>query len=382
MTQPRVFLFDANDGPCIRSLFRSLADIGWEVHFFRPYSLPYLLRRRICSLWHIFRPKKVADRLFEEFLPLPGFRRFGRLSNWILSAASVKRSLRFGPPDLVVYTMPQYAHLLPTSATSPPSAYFAYDAYRFYDGWDMEKTARLEEDILQKVKLVFVISRQMVEDWRERVGGQLFHMPNATDTGLLDQLARRLLPIPPDLANIPSPIVGCIGHINRSYDWTLLTLLAQTSPEASFVFLGQIIEGSPTELRKIEAVFDLPNVHYLGLKPKDSLPGYLAHFNVCLNPLAVNELNNRRCPLRLYDYLGTSVPVLSTAIREAHELDPYIGVARTPGECVALLQDMLEGRYHFDLEERQRFIGSQTWECRAQTLSTMLTNFLRSHNVK
>jgi len=80
--------------------------------------------------------------------------------------------------------------------------------------------------------------------------------------------------------------------------------------------------------------------------------------------------------LRLYDYLATDKPVLSTAIREALELERFMGIGHDVSETVKLLEQMLAGRYPIDLEARRRFIVGQTWEDRAAQLSAVLDGIL------
>src|SRR5207253_3195701 len=95
-----------------------------------------------------------------------------------------------------------------------------------------------------------------------------------------------------------------------------------------------------------------PNVHHLGVKPHSELPSYLMHFDVCFNPLIVNDHNDRRSPLRLFDYLATDRPILSTAIREAYEHAPFIEIGDSLDSCIRLLQKMLAPDYRTDLAGR------------------------------
>ena len=198
------------------------------------------------------------------------------------------------------------------------------------------------------------------------------YSPNAASIEFIERLSKPVGPVPADLAALPRPIVGCIGQINRSYDWDLIAGLADALPDVSFVFVGPVFQ-EPVELAKrVDAALAKKNVRHLGPKPHDELPDYLQHFDVCFNPLAVNSHNDRRSPLRLFDYLATEKPILSTAIREAHEHVPFIEIGRDLDECVRVLRRMTAADYTVDLAARREYIRQNTWHARAQQLLRLI----------
>ena len=170
------------------------------------------------------------------------------------------------------------------------------------------------------------------------------------------------LPIPADLAAVPGPIVGCTGFVDSNYDWELVAALARMLPEVSFVFVGGIHNEPPRLRTKMEAALAMPNVRSLGSKPHEDLPAYLRGFNVCFNPLAVNEHSDRRCPLRLYDYLSTDKPILSTGIREAFSHEGQVATFKSADEAAALIRRMVKGEYPLDIPARSEYIRNNTWE--------------------
>lgn len=85
-----------------------------------------------------------------------------------------------------------------------------------------------------------------------------------------------------------------------------------------------------------------------------------------LNPLAVNDHNDRRFPLRLCEYMATERPVLSTAIHEASVFAGEVCVARDAEEARTLLGRMLAGEMVADRSTRDAWLATNTWEARAQ----------------
>jgi hypothetical protein len=367
----RLDLIDANDGPCVRSLFAALAARGWEVLEFRPYALAYLLRSMAPALPRLFRWKRRGARVMEQFIAVPGFTRLPGPSLRIVEGRRRAAERRFGKPDVVVYTLPHYAPLV--ERQNAPRAYFAFDAYGFYPGWNRERVSAQERRIAAAADVFFVVSKQMRMDWEGKTRGRLVYLPNATHEGFIRE-ASRAAPPPRDLAGIRPPIAGCVGHMNASCDWNWIGTLAEQCPEISFVLLGAVTEPTPA----MEEVLRRDNVHSLGNKPHADLPAYLAHFDVCLNPLSVNELNNRRCPLRLYDYLSTDAPILSTPIREAEELAAFVHIVPRAADAAPALRRALDEGRTAVREKRRAFVASHTWTRRAETLERHLEQTIPS----
>jgi glycosyltransferase involved in cell wall biosynthesis len=165
-----------------------------------------------------------------------------------------------------------------------------------------------------------------------------------------------------------------VGQLNQSsYDWDLIAGLSKALPEISFVFVGPILEKTP----KIETILSLPNVRWLGPRPHNQLPNYLNGFDVCFNPLVPGEYSDRRSPLRLYDYLATDKPILSTAIREAYSHRPFVEIGRSIDECVAVLRRLASAKSAEDVEARHCYIEKNTWENRAAQLIQLIADVRR-----
>ena len=85
-------------------------------------------------------------------------------------------------------------------------------------------------------------------------------------------------------------MIGYFGLI--ADDWVDIELVAnapQEMPHASIVMLGKITMD-------VSALRQLPNVHLLGRRPYESLPGYCRGFDVAMIPFPINEvtLNTNR----------------------------------------------------------------------------------------
>src|ERR1035438_10822698 len=82
---------------------------------------------------------------------------------------------------------------------------------------------------------------------------------------------------------LAKPIVGFIGLIEDWVDLRLIRSLALSRPAWSFVLVGKLVASDAL-------VRDLPNVHLLGRKEYQDLPGYCKAFDVAVLPFVINEL--------------------------------------------------------------------------------------------
>ena len=59
-----------------------------------------------------------------------------------------------------------------------------------------------------------------------------------------------------------------------------------------------------------------PNIHYLGQQPYEALPHFLAGWDVCLLPFALNEATRFISPTKVLEYMAAELPIVSTPITD------------------------------------------------------------------
>jgi glycosyltransferase involved in cell wall biosynthesis len=217
--------------------------------------------------------------------------------------------------------------------------------------------------MLDGCQMTFAVSRQLQEDLAARTSRPVEYLPNAVSADFISA-SQASCEAPADLRR-GKPIVGCTGTINDAYDWDMIGPAARALPDVDFVFLGSLEQNRDRWSREFTEGMALPNVRWLGCKPFDQLPRYLAHFDVCLSPLRMNDMGHRRSPLRLYDYLATDKPIVSTAVREAVEMGRFVSVAHNVEECIAQIRSALATPNV--PEARRRYIADNTWDKRAES---------------
>jgi UDP-galactopyranose mutase len=81
-------------------------------------------------------------------------------------------------------------------------------------------------------------------------------------------------------------------------------------PDWHLVLLGPVVKIDPQDLPRAA------NLHYLGGKPYDELPLYIASWDVALMPFAINRATRFISPTKTPEYLAAGRPVVSSPIAD------------------------------------------------------------------
>ncbi|GAB3845971.1 hypothetical protein GCM10028822_05280 [Hymenobacter terrigena] len=180
--------------------------------------------------------------------------------------------------------------------------------------------------------------------------GQGCDAPPAAD---LDQTA-----VPVDLADLPRPLLGYVGALVSSrLSIPVLRHISEQRPDWSLVLIGP-----EDEAFKANDLHQRANVHFLGAKPPENLPGYVRHFDVCLNPQVVNDLTRGNYPRKVDEYLLQGRPVVATRTEAMHLFEPYTYLAETAEDYVRLIDQALREDTPARQQRRSAFAATHTWE--------------------
>lgn len=116
--------------------------------------------------------------------------------------------------------------------------------------------------------------------------------------------------IPEDAANLKGPILGFFGVVDERMDYDLVAKLADAHPEWTLMIIGPNIKIDPA----IRPMRD--NIHWLGGRDYQQLPGYVKAMDVCLLPFALNEATEFINPTKVLEYMATERPIVSRAIED------------------------------------------------------------------
>lgn len=126
------------------------------------------------------------------------------------------------------------------------------------------------------------------------------------------------------------PRLGFYGVIDERFDIDLVAALADARPNYQIVLVGPVVKIDPASLPQ------RANIHYLGQQPYEALPQFLAGWDVCLLPFALNESTKFISPTKVLEYMAAELPIVSTPITDVAV--PYghvVAVADTHTQFIA-----------------------------------------------
>ncbi|MZP28137.1 glycosyltransferase [Heliobacterium undosum] len=170
-----------------------------------------------------------------------------------------------------------------------------------------------------------------------------------------------------ELRHLERPLIGFVGAITSWIDLELLLKIADGLSRGTLVMVGPVIqEAVPRDL--FERLTSHPRVTFTGPVSTQRVPHFLHQFDVLLLPRNYAPHSLASDPLKLYEYMATGKPVVSTALPSALRFQDAIYVGQGHEEILALLQKALDDWPRERSQKCRDAIATMTWENRAKKL--------------
>lgn len=250
--------------------------------------------------------------------------------------------------------------------------YDCVDRHSAYGGLMNPKLVdAMEMDLARAADVVFATAKPLAERL-ETANKNTFFIPNGANFERFFE-ASKPQNVPEDMAQLQHPIFGFVGALQPCIEYGFAAAAAKARPDWNFVFIGGEKPGAD-----LSALKKLPNVHFLGLKPNEQLPQYIAHFDACLNLFADNELSRDVSPLKFYEYLATGKPLVSTPQPEqVMQYAPIMQIARSEEEFISCCEQSL----HDNTPERCALRIEEGRKCSWDSRVAQMEEILREKNI-
>jgi glycosyltransferase involved in cell wall biosynthesis len=174
-----------------------------------------------------------------------------------------------------------------------------------------------------------------------------------------------------EVSALSGPVLGFTGNVAAwKVDFDLLTEVARRRPLWTLVLVGP---ARPDTLDQLSRLTALPNVHYLGPRPYERVPEYVAGFDVGLCPYLWNAAMRSGFPLKLYEYLAAGKPVVASGNPDVAGMEPDVRLVRGADEFVAAVEDVLALDGADDRARRMTIAAANTWESRTRQMLDLVT---------
>ena len=173
---------------------------------------------------------------------------------------------------------------------------------------------------------------------------------------------------------IAGPKLGFYGVIDERFDAELIAHLAAAHPDWQIVLVGPIVKIDPATLPR------KANIHYIEQQPYQALPQFLAGWDLCLLPFALNESTRFISPTKTLEYMAAELPVVSTPIKDVIDLyGSAVAIAETPEAfvtaCEQLLLESTQEKAQ-RIAEMRELVAQTSWENTASSMHELLQGIL------
>jgi glycosyltransferase involved in cell wall biosynthesis len=185
------------------------------------------------------------------------------------------------------------------------------------------------------------------------------------------------IPVSELVSDIPSPRIGYTGFLTDvRLDIKLLESVAESRSDWHFV-----LAGPEDETFKASTLHFMPNVHFLGNRKPEELPGIIQGFDVCINPQVINEVTVGNYPRKIDEYLAMGKPVVATATPFMNYFKDHVCLAIGRDEYIKSIEMAIRDTAPEAITGRIKYAMTHSWESSVEKLSTLIEQKLQN-NVK
>ncbi|HYP12784.1 MAG TPA: glycosyltransferase [Bryobacteraceae bacterium] len=324
--------------------------------------------------------RRVSDNVYVYGAPpvgLPGLSRWRwpLKFNSILMAWLIRRVMKkLAIEDPIVYT---YAYDSAEIVKRLPSCLTVYECLDQDEVLAKDERHRAlvqerEETLCRQVDMMISITEELAAP-RRKFNPNSFVVNGGVELEFYGQGALDSTVVPEDIARLPKPVLGYLGGLDPwKMNVELIKYVAQSRPDWTIALVGFVWYGfDPRQFAPCT------NIHVLGPKPYEQLPGYVKGMDVCLMPFPLNGITMNGDAIKLYEYLAAGKPVVSVPVPAAVRNRDLVRVAETREEFLAAIEASLAEPKEAT-SRRLEGIRQHTWSNRvAQKLEFVRQGLLR-----
>jgi hypothetical protein len=295
-------------------------------HQQRGFSVPRRERFRSLPVRGGLRKEEEKIHLLEPSRFLVGPDRLKRRYTTRLIHRSIRKFAR--PPILWIANVHK-AHLM----EKIPASIRIFDAIDDWESVSVFKNLgpRIRsgyETVMERADIIFTVSRHLKEQFQERAkSASVIHLPNGVDAELF-----RLPTDPPSVRKKArrdgSHVLTYVGVLSERVDLELLEKIAQDWPQCRVRLVGPMSRSAEQWRREHQHI---PNLEWTGLVHHTRIPEILRSSDVLLIPHEESRLTLSMDPLKMYEYLTTGLPIVSTPVPPTGDYPSLIYVGKGQG---------------------------------------------------
>lgn len=230
--------------------------------------------------------------------------------------------------------------------------------------------ARRERALIARADLVLVTAETLLHS-KGGLNPNTHWVPNGVDYERFAAAVEAGLP-PLELEGLPHPRLAYVGAINDKIDTALLLAVARAYPQAALALVGPVGMTTAAGREGIAALRAQPNVRFIGQVAVERVSVIMAGCDLGLLPYQHNMWTENIHPLKMYEYLASGLPVVSTDIPAVRAERDLIAIAADSAGFVAALGAALAQPRGALRAVRQERAARNTWRQRVEQISLLI----------
>lgn len=163
-------------------------------------------------------------------------------------------------------------------------------------------------------------------------------------------------------------IVCYYGSLAVWFDYELLNKCAKKYPNYAFVLIGIEYDSSLKESK----LLNNKNVIYLGKINYSELINITKDVDLLTIPFLINEVTESTSPVKLFEYMATKKPILTTAMKECKKYKSVI-IGEDHNDFINKIDStikLIDDKKYLDLEMKEAL--ENTWDSKSEVIIDLL----------
>ena len=356
-------------------MFSAYSDFA-DILLLRPVDFR-TFKKRYGSYFTDLQPQLVSPGVWEQRICCPPGWLF---HTWPLTRRFLTYLIRqFQGRDrlIFVFNYPYYYSLV--NDLKGHSIYYSMDDYcNYWPGRELQ-TQAIEKLAIDHADLTLCVAEYRANLFRQEFPArvdQIVHIPHGCSPNfMVDQPLTQPNSLPDRLKDYSRPIIGYIGALNYRFDFHYLVEVARQLADVTIILGGQIpqpSDGTKEWWEDVKQAQNLSNIHFIDTVPHHLVGEYLQSFDVLLMPYSQCEFNLNACPMKLWDYMSISLPIVANnIIPEVNQWSDLVLISTNPADFAANVRFALANP-NWKSSERLETARVHTWQKQAQKLHHLL----------
>lgn len=303
---------------------------------------------------------------------LPTTLALGReFNDWVVRRTVRAWTRRLGMQHPVLWLNPHYAVHMAGKMGESQVLYDITDDWIELTQSPLMKSLTLDQDtdLCRRADHVIVCSQKLYEN-KKAHSRHLHLIPNGVDAEHYQRAMRSQEPLPDSVAKLAHPVLGYTGTLHPDrINVDLLVELAGNMRAGTLLLLGPNMLGAEDQRRLLASgrVVLHPPVPY------QAIPEYMRAFDVCITPHLVTPFTESLNPIKLWEYLATGLPIISTPVAGFKDFPQHVYLATDADSFLRAVPEALSEPPSRVLA-RQALVRDHSWTKRLDQICDLLNH--------